>query len=468
MTSTSNAAILKYGYVPVSFPRDPAEVNQFAEHIVLGQILEPLVDTDKLGNVIPGLAESWTFENKGLLIKFKIRKDRLFSDGKRVDSGDIKYTLERTLEKKSQSSNFLSVISSIKNPTPDSLEIVLSEPSVAILKALSRDQLGIVPNGWAFDKESIEPIIGTGPYRLIKKDQKWLLEINEKYPGASDVPVKKWQLTFFADADQTIPTNELADYAPGISLGTRNGMQKVAGYSKLREVSQISYAQTSAWWHPHGKHFESKEMKARIMSMVEDLLSQGTKDLGLERATGVIPKGIAGHSAQTNAPANKSKVPNKIEKVRFVLLGAAFDEFFKHTEISKVAKNHGFEIEVIKIPPSKMQEIAISKPDVIFAGWAGGFNDPEGFIALLPTFLVKDFATYIGPDLAEKYKQARHDQNWTARSVLFQEINEGLRTSQLMVPGWKQPFYIVGQPTMISEEATFRYTPRLHVVRNSK
>lgn len=468
MTSTSNAAILKYGYVPVTFPRDPAEVNQFAEHIVLGQILEPLVDTDKLGNVIPGLAESWTFENNGLLIKFKIRKDRFFSDGKHVDSGDIKYTLERTLEKKSQSSNFLSVISSIKNPTPETLEIVLSEPSVAILKALSRDQLGIVPKGWTFNKESNEPIVGTGPYRLIKKEQKWLLEVNEKFPGAAGVPIKKWQLTFFADSDQKVPANELPDYAPGISLGTRNGMQKISGYSKLKEVSQISYAQTSAWWHPHGQHFESKETKARVMAMVEDLLSQGTKQLSLERATGVIPKGIAGHSAQANAPANKLKVSNKIEKVRFILIGAAFDEFFKQVDASKIAKAHGFEIEVIKIPPTKMQEIAGNKPDVIFAGWAGGFNDPEGFIALLPTFLVKDFATYIGPDLAEKYKKARHDQNWTARSILFQEINEGLRSNQLMVPGWKQPFYIVGQPTMISEEATFRYTPRLHVVRDVK
>ena len=100
-----------------------------------------------------------------------------------------------------------------------------------------------------------------------------------------------------------------------------------------------------------------------------------------------------------------------------------------------------------------------------FAGWAGGFNDPEGFIALLPTFLVKDFATYIGPELAEKYKRARQEENWTARSELFQQINERLRKDQLMVPGWRIPFFIIGQPNLIAEEATFRYTPRLHLVR---
>jgi ABC-type transport system substrate-binding protein len=113
-SSISVAAPKKYGYVPPTFPRDPAEVNQFAEHIVLGQILEPMVDTDKMGNVTPGLAESWTFEDKGLTIKFKIRKDRVFSNGKKLEAKDIKYTIDRVIQKKSQSSNFLGSISSIE------------------------------------------------------------------------------------------------------------------------------------------------------------------------------------------------------------------------------------------------------------------------------------------------------------------------------------------------------------------
>lgn len=109
------------------FPRDPAEVNQFAEHIVLGQILEPMVDTDKMGNVTPGLAESWTFEDKGLTIKFKIRKDRVFSNGKKLEAKDIKYTIDRVIQKKSQSSNFLGSISSI--------EASASTPSSSALKS---------------------------------------------------------------------------------------------------------------------------------------------------------------------------------------------------------------------------------------------------------------------------------------------------------------------------------------------
>jgi len=466
MTSVLEAAApKKYGYVPLSFPRDPSEVNQFAEHIVLGQILEPMVDTDKFGNVTPGLAESWAFEDKGLMVKFKIRTDRTFSNGKKLDSKDIKYTIDRIIEKKSQSSNFLASIASVEAPTPDALVLRLKEPNVSILKALSRDQLGVVPLGWSFDKKSLEPIVGSGPYRLLKKDKNWNLEINQKYAAASSIAIKEWQLVFFADQSATVPLENLPDYASGITLSTKAGMQKAKGFQKLKVADQISFAQTSAWWHPHGVHFSSHEMKSRAMGLVEEVLTEGCKKLELERATGVIPKGVAGHIAVTQSPKVAHKKYEKLETLRLAFIAATFDDLLKVVDIQAIAKEHGFKVEVIKILPSEMDQIAGKKPDVIFAGWAGGFNDPEGFIALLPTFLVKDFGTYIGPSISETYKRARQEQNWTTRSELFQEINSQLRKTQLMVPGWRIPFFVVGEPSLISEEATFRYTPRLHTLR---
>lgn len=464
-TTVSAAAPKKYGYIPPTFPRDPAEVNQFTEHIVLGQILEPMVDTDKLGNVIPGLAESWAFEDKGLTIKFKIRKDRVFSSGQKVEAKDIKYTIERVIAKKSQSSNFLTSISSVEAPAVDVLTLRLKEPNVSILKALSRDQLGVVPSGWNFDKNSAEPIIGSGPYRLLKKGNRWNLEVNEKFPAANKITIREWQLQFFADQELNIPSAGLPDYVPGATFSTKAGMQKLSGFEKLKSVNQISYAQTSAWWHPHGADFKSNEMKARAMGLIEDLLEKGCKKLDFERATGVIPKGVAGHLSSTQAPKVTPKKHDKLDTLRLAVVASTFDDFLKANDIQAIAKEHGFQIEIIKVSPVELSKVAEKKPDIIFAGWAGGFNDPEGFIALLPTFLGQDFNTYIGPVLAEKYKKARQEQNWTARSELFQQINGQLRTDQLMVPGWRVPFFIIGEPNMISEEATFRYTPRLHLVR---
>lgn len=144
------ADVYTFGYVPVTFPRDPAEVNQYVEQIVLGQIIESVVDTDRFGNLMPGLATAWKFEDGGRKIILTLRRDRVFSDGRSITSADVKYTFDRMIEKKSQSGNFLKSVERIEAPTPESVILFLKDADVSILKALSRDQLGIVPENFQF------------------------------------------------------------------------------------------------------------------------------------------------------------------------------------------------------------------------------------------------------------------------------------------------------------------------------
>lgn len=467
LSITSEAApIKKYGYVPITFPRDPAEVNQFSEHIVLGQILEPIVDTDKLGNVIPGIAKSWSFEEKGLAIRFNLQEGRTFSNGKKLTSKDVKYTLERIISKKSQSSNFLISVSDIQTPDDHTVVLRLKEPNVSILKALSRDQVGIVPSEWVFNKESSEPLIGSGPYRLVMEGKSWVLNKNRTYPNNEKIEIEKWQLVFFEDAQMNVPSSEIPDYVPGASESISKALLKLSGAKDLKRVNQISYAQTSAWWHPHGERFTNNDFKAKAMNYVEDIFSKGSKELSLERATGVIPKGVAGHLSEPSLKLTKSPpVSGKKEKLKLAFIAATFDEMLKSVDVKKVGFEHGFDVEILKVAPTELAGLSEKKPDVVFAGWAGGFNDPEGFIALLPTFLGKDFITYIGPKLSEVYKKAKQEGDWTVRSSQFKSLNKELHETRLMAPGWRIPFSIVGRKELISEEATFRYTPRLHAVK---
>lgn len=463
--NAGTSQVKKYGYVPITFPRDPAEVNQFAEHILLGQILEPIVDTDKLGNVVPGIAKHWTFKDKGQTIEFQLDSKRVFSNGKKLTSKDVEYTLKRILDKKSQSSNFLLSVSAIETPNNETLVLKLKEPNVSILKALSRDQVGIVPKGWNFEKESSEPIIGSGPYRLLREGSGWTLKKNEKFPGSKNIEIAKWKLIYFADSQMNVPDGEVPDYIPGSSASITSAILKVKGAEKLKVVDQISYAQTSAWWHPFGEHYSSRDFQARAMDFVETILEKSSTELKFERATGVIPKGVAGHLLSSDFKAGEIKKSKSTDVIRLAFVASTFDEMLSKVDVIKLGAEFGFKVEVIKVAPTELTGLSAKKPDVVFAGWAGGFNDPEGFIALLPTFIGKSFIEYIGADLAEIYKKARHDSNWTERSELFRRMNSDLRKNRLMAPGWRVPFSIVGDPNLISEEATYRYTPRLHAVK---
>jgi peptide/nickel transport system substrate-binding protein len=213
MSNASSAAtsVPKFGYVPVTFPRDVALVNQFAEHVILGQILEPLVDADRFGSMTRGIAESWSVSADGKTLTFKIGANQHFSNGKPVGPKDIKYSIDRHLKEKTQSSNFVRSIKEVKIKGESEIEITLTEPNVAILKALTRDHLGIVPEGWKFESASNEPIIGSGPYRLLRKNGKWFLVKNERYSKAAAIPISEWELVFFKNEALDLPEGVIPD-----------------------------------------------------------------------------------------------------------------------------------------------------------------------------------------------------------------------------------------------------------------
>ncbi|MGE0527333.1 MAG: ABC transporter substrate-binding protein [Bdellovibrionales bacterium] len=465
MTQASTAAPgapLKLGFVPMTFPRDTTAVNQFAEHAILGQILEPLVDADRFGNMTPGLAKSWNVSKDGRTFTFDLFTDREFSNGKAITSKDVLYSLKRHLNGSSQSRNFLTSIKSIAADGPGRIIIKLKEPNVAILKTLTRDHLGIVPEGWTFDPKSDEPIIGSGAYRLVRKNGKWLLVLNEKFPNKEKVSVPEWELVFFTSEGSGVPGAPLPDYAPLITEQGRNDLEaefKKKGFPvEIKE--QLSFVQTSLWWYPHGARYRSADDKARIMGFLSDLVEVRCGQTKCQRATGIVPVGIAGFLPEPLKIPSKPAASGKKLKVRIAGMGILFNFLFEGKTASEIAAKYNVEFDFFTFTPATLNELAVKKPDVVMGSWAGGFNDPEGFLPLLNQLLAADFMTYL-EDLAPLYQKARTELNWTKRAELFREFNERLVREQRMIPGWKIPMYSALRPNLKEEEIGFRYTPRL-------
>ncbi len=472
MSSTSLAAnqVPKFGYVPVTFPRDIVLVNQFAEHVVLGQILEPLVDADRLGNMMRGIAENWSISKDGKLLSFKIGPGQTFSNGKPVEAKDVKYSIDRHLNEKTQSSNFLRAIKEVRAKSATELEIVLVEPSVAILKALTRDHLGIVPAGWKFDPTSDEPIIGSGPYRLVRASGKWHLIKNAKYSKASEVTVPDWELVFYKNDVMDLPSGVVPEYVPVATQTVLDELKRNAEKTKerLEYHEQLSFAQTSLWWYPHGAHYKSAEMKDRVMSFLAELVEFKAREQKLQRATGIVPVGIAGYLAEPVKTESKSAHPTTVKtKVRIAAVGSNLKFLFEGDEVKKLASSRGFEIEPIIISASELGTVKDKKPDVMVASWAGGYNDPEGFLPLLNQVLNVDFVQYL-EDLQPLYQSARVEQDWTKRSELFREFNQKIVQQKRMVPGWKLVTYSVTKGGLAEDKVGYRYTPRLSNVKRTK
>lgn len=474
------ALVPTVGFVPNLFPRDPLSFNYFQEHMAIGQIVESLVSADRNGNIIPGIAEFWKVENAGKLIYFTLKSNYLFSNGKKLSVKDVIYSLERhRTNSQSQSYPLLNNVSSIEAVSENIIALHLKEPQIAIFKILSRDQLGIVPEGWTFSMKSDEPFIGTGPYRLVREKNDWFLIKNERYHSPSDIKIEKWKLLFLKNKDST----HLPDYFPLATASECEFYNKMAGTNinqtqkhaqdqtpdqqiQIREF--LSFIQNSAWWYPHGPHYENQNHKKTKMSAIRRLFELRSQHLNFKRATGIIPFGVGGYlpDAVTFSPIGKTEIDRlskedpQLRVVRVIVRSNLFDEIFSSQDTQTVEEQMGIQFVVIKSPLNSREERIAQKADIIIDRWAGGFNDPEGFLPIVKDVIDQPLNVYLGP-LYPKFQAASHELNWSVRTEKFRDFNRDLVLQQRMVPGWKTPIYSVLRSPLKEVTAFFRYTPRL-------
>ena len=129
---------------------------------------------DENDNVVPGLAESWTFDEGTNTYKFTLRKNLTFHDGEPLTAEDVKFTIEAIKEPENGSENASNFedVKSVKVVDDTHVDIELTAPNVAMLDYLT---MGILPKH-LLEGEDITTAdfnqnpVGAGPYKLVEWD----------------------------------------------------------------------------------------------------------------------------------------------------------------------------------------------------------------------------------------------------------------------------------------------------------
>ena len=165
------------GRITWALEQDPVHVAPFgailtSNHWGKQAAYDSLVEWDRNLNLKPALAESWRLSPDQRSITFNLRRGVRFHNGKELDAGDVKYSVEKMLNPPLPGS--ISTVGQV--PAFEGVDVVSKYVARLRLKARDARVFGflawgryspIVPAG-LYDQINVSRgAIGTGPYRML-------------------------------------------------------------------------------------------------------------------------------------------------------------------------------------------------------------------------------------------------------------------------------------------------------------
>ncbi|RAI01858.1 hypothetical protein DLJ53_10660 [Acuticoccus sediminis] len=228
-------------------------------HMVMKHVVENLVTFDEDYEVIPQLAKSWDVEDGGKRYVFHLRENVLFHNGKTLDAGDVKWSVEG-LREVSPSKGSYSGIEVVNVIDPLTAEIVLKEASPSLPAALAGPFGGyIMPKDLDANGTIMKPI-GTGPFEWVDYQPGRLLalkkfadySVDDSFDGPTGLGGKRQamvdEIEFRVVPDSSarataLETGEL-DFALLLAL---NDFERLAGSSRAKPIEEPGFESLVLW-----------------------------------------------------------------------------------------------------------------------------------------------------------------------------------------------------------------------------
>lgn len=148
---------------------DPQGSNTDANMMVFLLTHETIVEIDPAtGDIVPGLASSWTISDDGCRFTFTIPEGVKFTDGTPLVIDDIKYTFERA-DKSSFTKTKVSLITNIEIIDDTHIEVTIEKPSQEFLVLLAHKSMSILSRALT-EGSQFGYQIGTGLFSV----EKWV------------------------------------------------------------------------------------------------------------------------------------------------------------------------------------------------------------------------------------------------------------------------------------------------------
>lgn len=454
---------------------DPASQESFI--FISEQIYDGLVKLDKNFNIVPSLAEYWEISSDGKRYKFILRKRTKFHHGQELSAEDVKFSLERLLDKKTDSPYFqffldkvvgakdfragrAAEVAGFRVLDKDTFEIHWTRPYISALYLMSMHFCKILPKDLVLEKGKgfFSKPSGTGPFkfdywlrttrldvagvRLVRNDEYFgerpylkavefcpLYSLGHFLGGEIDsIPILSKKLL---ESDyQIFQDGSLHNVFLGMSCHIPPLDKPLVRKAISRMIDKREIVRTA---------YEIRALKQVINNFIPSKLpgffpSEDKRSRDLDTASKLLQQ--AGYSSYEMIPCLTLflDLPKTDLKTRI------------SREIKKQLKVSGIELKIDYYrSPQEIRESR--KPYLIMVGRLMNFPDPEDIIR--PLFFSSSLSNLFGyqnPALDSLLLKAEVEKSWTKRINLFHRMEEILSADMPAIPLFSQQNRVAMQP----------------------
>ena len=191
------AKTIKWSMQGDSLTLDPHAQNEGPTTQVSRQVYEALVTRGLDMSIGPQLATKWKAVDANTWYFF-LREDAKFSNGQKMTSEDVVFSILRAKQPTSDFKEYISTVSGVKAIDDYTVQIKTSKPNPILLNQLSNifvmskqwctENFAIVPQNWDASQETFSATnaMGTGPFKITLREPntKTVFKRNSRWWGS--------------------------------------------------------------------------------------------------------------------------------------------------------------------------------------------------------------------------------------------------------------------------------------------
>ncbi|MEG0383863.1 MAG: glutathione ABC transporter substrate-binding protein [Solibacillus sp.] len=387
---------------------DPHGSNDVSSSNVQSNLYETLVVRDANGDLVPGLAESWT-QVDDLTWEFKLKQGVTFHDGEAFNAEAVKTSFDRILDPKVASPRafLFEMVTEIKVIDDSTVQFVTEYPFSPLLAHLTHNGGGVIsPKSIAADYAAMEADsavlagsvistnpVGTGPFKFVSWTPGTEIKL-EKFAEYAGTPANLDTVTFKVVPEGATRVAELqSGYADIIGTVEPSQVANVNSFDAASVLETASSSLTYIGFNTKKKPFDDAKVRQAISKTIDrtKLIDGIYEGYGVPAISPLSP-GIFGYTEDVTS------MEYNVEEAKALLAEAGYADGFTTTiwtndnpvrqqvaivlqeELKKL--NITANIEVLEFG-AYLEKTAAGEHDMFILGWSNSTGDADyGLYAL--------------------------------------------------------------------------------------